>query len=67
MAQAKRTKDIPGWAAEQAAKKAKKAREDGRKSGLSGKVFEDLTGNEKDTLLKALAVKAGLIEDSDDA
>jgi hypothetical protein len=67
MAQAKRTKDIPGWADQQAEKKAKKSREDSRKSALSGKAFEDLSGNEKDLLLKALAVQAGLIADSDDA
>jgi hypothetical protein len=67
MAQALRTKDIPEWAAQKAAKKTKKDREDGRKTSLGGKSFEDLTNPEKDLLLKALAVKAGLIDDSDDA
>ena len=38
-----------------------------RKGDLAGNTFEDLTNPEKDKLLKALAVQAGLIDDSDDS
>jgi len=62
--QAIRTKDIPEWADKKAAEKTKKQREKGRK--MAGKTFEQLSQKQKDVLLKALAVQAGLIDDSDD-
>lgn len=45
----------------------KRARKRTRARALRGKTFESLTPPQKDKLLKALAVKAGLIEDSEDA
>jgi hypothetical protein len=62
--QAIRTKDIPEWAAKKTSAKTKRRREEGRK--MKGKTFEQLSQSEKDVLLKALAVQAGLIDDSDD-
>ena len=41
-------------------------REKARKGSLQSKTFEDLNNQEKDSLLKILSVRAGLIEDSDD-
>ena len=61
------TKDIPGWTEEKAAKKAARARAAERHGALSTKTFEELTGQEKDLLLKAVAVQLGLIADSDDS
>jgi len=44
------------------AQKAKRDALDAEVVGLEGKTFDSLTGPEKDTLLKALAIQAGLIE-----
>jgi len=67
MAKAKKVSDIPGRAAENADRKAKKDRHTARLSALSTKTFEELSNAEKDRLLKALGVARGLIEDSDDS
>jgi len=64
--QAIRTKDIPEWAAKKAEAKTKKDRKDARDATFAGKTFEDLNNQEKDALLKAIAVRMQLIEDSDD-
>jgi hypothetical protein len=61
-----KTRDLPGRVAELDGKKQKRTRLTGRMTTLSGKVFESMTPPEKDLLLKALAVAAGLIDDSDD-
>ena len=66
MATALKTRDIPGRQATVDAKKAAKARQQARKTDFAGKTFEQLTGPQKDALLKQLAVQAKLIEDSDD-
>ena len=36
------------------------------KAGFEGQTFESLNAQQKDTLLKELAIRAGLIDDSDD-
>lgn len=51
---------------EQTAKVERRQRNKDRTDALSGKTFEQLTKNEKDTLLKVLALRAGLIQDSED-
>jgi hypothetical protein len=51
----------------QVARVAAAARLKARKSATQSKTFETLTPAEKDKLLKALAVRAGLIQDSDDS
>lgn len=48
------------------ARAARQTRLKTAKAGLDGKTFEDLTPKEKDSLLKQLAIQAGLINDSDD-
>lgn len=55
-------KDIPAHAA----KLTKAAREGARSAKLKGKTFEALNQKEKDALLKTLAIRAGLLEDSED-
>jgi hypothetical protein len=65
MADAIRAKDQAGWNTELATKSQKKQRSKTRSDVLATKTFEDLTPPQKDMLLKALAVKAGLILDSD--
>ena len=52
--------------AEVQAKRADRQRQKQRVDGISGKAFEILTPPEKDTLLKAIGVRLGLISDSDD-
>lgn len=48
------------------ARKVGRKRAKSRQQELGGKTFESLTPAEKDKLLKHLAVRAGLIDDSDD-
>jgi len=65
MANAVKTSEIgDGKAAARAAqakgKAAKQARQDA-KTSFDGKTFDSLTGPEKDELLKALAISAGII------
>jgi hypothetical protein len=48
-----------------AAVQVKKTR-DGRKAKLADKSFEVLTAKQKDHLLKTLALRAGLISESED-
>ena len=62
MALAKTTKDaVPDHGAKKAARKAKRD----RVMGLSDKKFADLTGPQKTELLKACAIKLGLIQGDD--
>jgi len=65
MADAVKTKDIPGHQAILALEAAKKQRV-GQKgvieASLAGKKFGDLTAQEKDELLKALALRFSLID-----
>lgn len=49
-----------------AEKLKKHRRREGRRGKLKGKTFEALSQQEKDTLLKQLAIQAGLLEDSED-
>lgn len=51
---------------EQVAKKTAETRKRGRNKALKEMNFEAMNNAEKDNLLKALAVKAGLIDDTDD-
>jgi len=64
MATAVRTADIPGHVArvegQSSRRKAKRQAKDFGAS-LSGKTFSELTGVEKDDLLKAIALELGLI------
>jgi len=62
MAEMEKLKERP----EEVAKVADRVRKADRRSGLAGKTFESMTNPQKDKLLKALAVRAGLIDDSDD-
>jgi hypothetical protein len=48
------------------AKKAAHRRKKDREATLKGKTFEDLSPPEKDKLLKAVAVRLSLIDDSVD-
>lgn len=57
---AKTTKSIPGHA-ERLAKKAARLN---RQAASKGKTFEELDAEEKDNLLKELAVRFGLVKDS---
>lgn len=57
-----KTKDDPDHVTRVAKEQRKRARVKRHKS----KKFEDLNATQKDELLKALAVRAGLVEDSDD-
>jgi len=55
-------RDIPSHAA-----KLERVRRVGeRKTKLKGKTFESLSQKDKDALLKTLAIRAGLLEDSED-
>lgn len=63
---AKTVRGLSGQSERQAQERTKDARGKSRRGGLSGKTFEELTAKQKDALLKELAVKAGLIDDSDD-
>jgi len=56
-----RVVELPGEADKALARRSKKA----RMAELRGKTFEALTSEEKDALLKELAILAGLIDDSD--
>lgn len=56
MAEARRTKQLPGWE-----KKVKAAQE---QRSLVKKTFEELTPEEKDLLLKNIALRLGLIAPS---
>jgi len=56
-----RVVELPGEADKALARRSKKA----RMVGLREKTFEALTSEEKDALLKELAILAGLIDDSD--
>ena len=49
------------------AKKTRRLQQVTRTQRNRGKTFEDLTKGERDLLLKAVAVKLGLIQDSEDA
>jgi len=64
MARAPRlTSDIPAHVVK-AEKKGRRERERNQvREALAGKVFADLTPEEKDTLLKQLAIMAGLVEE----
>lgn len=63
MVQALTTEEIDtDLATKRVVKRAKRA----RYAGFEGLSFESLNGPQKDALLKALAIKAGLIEDSED-
>lgn len=67
MGEAVKLRGTPEYAASQAPREAKrkatKAALDSAKGSFEGKVFGDLNGQEKDDLLKALAIRAGLIEE----
>jgi hypothetical protein len=54
---------IAGQGANEAKRKAKAKAKAQVKTSLKGKTFDELTGPEKDDLLKALAIQAGLIEE----
>jgi hypothetical protein len=49
-----------------AAEQAARAKRKSRRNAARAKTFETLTPPEKDQLLKTLAIRAGLITDSDD-
>ena len=53
------TRDIPDHAAKRA-----RLKKEARKAA-KGRIFEDLTAEEKDTLLKDLLIRFGYIDDSD--
>ncbi len=59
-----KTSDIPEYETPRAAARTVKGRRAGREK--KGSAFEGLSNAEKDLLLKELAVRAGLIDDSDD-
>ena len=61
--EALKAKDDP----QQIARVADATRKRSRRDAVKAKTFETLTPAEKDKLLKALAVRAGLIQDSDDS
>lgn len=63
---AKRVRDLPGQSERQTDERARRSRGKARGDSLRGVSFERLTAKQKDTLLKELAVQAGLIDDSDD-
>lgn len=66
MAEAIRAKDIESKEAQREARKAGRQRKVSflsTRQAFSGKVFADLTDEEKGDLLKALAVAAGIIEE----
>lgn len=67
MANAIKAKDIPEHAAKVAATRAKRQRNRDRAAARASKTFEQLTPPEKDLLLKEVAVKLGLIQDSEDS
>lgn len=58
-------KQMDTTAAQKAAKRPARQRAKDRSTSFEGKTFEDLNGPEKDVLLKHIAVKLGLIQDSD--
>jgi hypothetical protein len=51
---------------QQSARDAKHSRRKVRTASVQGQTFEQLTPKQKDALLKELALRAGLIEDSAD-
>jgi hypothetical protein len=67
MASAVKLRETPEYVAGQGVNEAKrkvKAKVKVQvKTSLEGKTFDELTGPEKDDLLKALAIQAGLIEE----
>jgi len=58
---------LPEEAEKRSSRIASETRKAARKSTLSGRTFEDLNPQEKDLLLKELAIRSGLIDDSDDS
>lgn len=54
---------IAGQGVEEEKRKAKSQAKAQVKGSVEGKVFADLNGQEKDDLLKVLAIQAGLIEE----
>ena len=65
MAEAIKAKDLPEAVAFRASENKKRAsakKLDDATTEFDGKLFADLTGQEKDDLLKALAISAGIIE-----
>jgi len=66
MAEIVKANDLPEKAAYKAKvnkRRAAKAKLETTKQGFAEKVFADLTNQEKDDLLKALAISAGIIEE----
>lgn len=63
MAQATKTKDLPAWTAEL------QSRRDQRDKGMTFKdrTFESLSPAEKDKVLKAVAIRLGMVKDSADS
>ena len=62
MAEMERLKKQP----EEAARVVNNRRKHGRKKDLASRVFENMSTDDRDKLLKTLGVAAGLIDDSDD-
>jgi hypothetical protein len=63
VAQAKSTKDhVPGWTEKKDGIKAQRE----KRAQLKSETFEKLTKKQKDLLLKRIAVRLGMIADSED-